>query len=165
MVDRHQVWDTQLLHRLLALGTVGDTARGKGESTLEACTSKYLNVDLPKDVKDSAGHVIRLSYWKWLKRPPVEIEPVYLSYLCKDVLATFWVFQELISRLHELMLGSHEVWGHVSQEWLLDQIKRWGYSTHHIQLKAAIVLREPPSGGPPHTPRCGFAHFIGPVHQ
>src|SRR6185436_16955091 len=30
---------------------------------------------------------------------------------------------------------------------------------------AAITWFAAPSGGPPHWPRCGFAHLIGPVHQ
>jgi len=41
-VDRNLVWDTQLLHRLLMLGTEGHTASGKGQSTLEHCASRYL---------------------------------------------------------------------------------------------------------------------------
>lgn len=140
-VDRHLVWDTQLLHRLFVLGTAGHTARGSGQSTLESCARHYLNIDLAKSVQDSEGLDVRLSYSKWLNRPPNEIEPVYLDYLGKDVLVTFWIFQELIRRLHELLWGSVSVWGYVSPAWLSTQIEQWGYQTHHIQLKAAIVLR------------------------
>ncbi len=147
LVDRHQVWDTQLLHRLLTLGTAGHTARGQGQSTLESCVSKYLGVELSKEVKDSEGQDVRLSYSKWLNQPPNEIEDVYLDYLGKDVLGTFGIFHELSRRLQELMLGSRQVWGYVSPAWLSQQIERWGYQTHHIQLKAAIVLRQIKANG------------------
>ena len=35
---------------------------------------------------------------------------------------------------------SYKTWGYVSPEWLAGQVRRWGWLTHHIQLKAAIVL-------------------------
>src|SRR5439155_4521684 len=35
----------------------------------------------------------------------------------------------------------------------------------NASLDAAITWLSLPSGGPPHTPRCGCAHVIGPVHQ
>ncbi len=146
-VDRHQVWDTLLLHRLLTLGTVGHTARGSGQSTLETCATQYLGVELSKTVQDSVGLDVRLSYSKWLNRPPHEIEAVYLDYLGKDVLATFWIFHEVIRRLHELLLNSNQVWGHVSVDWLSSQVNRFGYQTHHIQIQAAIVLREIKANG------------------
>ena len=52
-VDRNRVYDTQILHRLYALGAVGHTASFKGQSTLEHCVQEYLGIELPKDVKDS----------------------------------------------------------------------------------------------------------------
>ncbi|NLX98440.1 MAG: hypothetical protein GXY83_19955 [Rhodopirellula sp.] len=147
LVDQHLAWDTQLLHRLLALGEEGHTAGGKGQSTLEHCTQEYLAISLPKDTADSQGNPVRLSYGQWLQRPPQEIEPVYLDYVGKDVMATFLVFQSIWQRLGCLLEGSSGTWGYVSPEWLAEQIRRWGPLTHHIQLKAAIVLAEITANG------------------
>ena len=88
LVDANRVWDTMLLHRLFVLGSEGHTARNKGESTLETCVQTYLGLELPKDVVDSSGIPVRTSYSKWLNKQPRDIEPVYLEYLGKDVLAT-----------------------------------------------------------------------------
>lgn len=140
-VDDNRVWDTQLLHRLHMLGTVGHTASNKGESTLEHCAETHLGLRLPKDVTDSAGRPVRLSYGRWLGRTPDEIEPVYLEYLAQDVIATFLLHQHLRRQLRKLLDGSRKVWGYVSPEWLDEQVRAWGPQTHHIQLRASIVLR------------------------
>ena len=42
--------------------------------------------------------------------------------------------------MKKLLNNSGDVWGYVSPEWLKNQIRRWGWQTHHIQLRAAIVL-------------------------
>ena len=141
-VDQNLVWDTQILHRLYMLGTAGHTAGGKGESTLEHCAGHYLNVQLPKDVTDSEGEVVRLSYGKWLTRPVTEIEQVYLEYLAKDAIVTHLLYGELRRRLDSLLARSSGVWGYVSPGWLAEQVRRWGPQTHHIQIRAAIVLAQ-----------------------
>ena len=146
-VDKHQVWDTQLLHRLYVLGTSGHTAGGKGESDLEHCAERYLKVRLPKDVTDSRGNLVRLSYGRWLTTPPQEIEPIYLEYLAKDAIATRLVYRALRKRLKVLLADSRRVWGFVSPEWLDEQIRSWGPQTHHIQLGASIVLKEITANG------------------
>ena len=139
-VDRHQVWDTELLHRLLVLGTEGHTASGKGQSTLDHCVERYLKIQLPKDLVDSKSKLVRLSYGQWLNRPPQEIEPIYLEYLAKDALVTIELFA-VLEKEHELLAsGCRDAWGYVSQQWLIGQRERWGWQTHHIQLKAAVVL-------------------------
>ena len=140
-VDRDLIWDTQLLYRLLMLGTEGHTASGKGQSSsLEYCVQKFLQADLPKDVADQDGDVVRLSYGKWLNKTPTEIPAVYLEYLGKDVIATFLLFHALHREICELVDRSRHVWGYVSSEWLRQQFNRWGPLTHHIQMKAAVVL-------------------------
>jgi DNA polymerase I-like protein with 3'-5' exonuclease and polymerase domains len=146
-VDHDQVWDTQLLHRLLMLGTEGHTASGKGQSTLDHCVERYLGFDLPKDVADSDGRPVRLSYSKWLQRPPHEIEPVYLEYLARDAAATWLVYQELRGHLQEQLEASVDAFGYISEEWLEEQINRWGPQTHHIQSRGAIVLRAVTANG------------------
>lgn len=147
MVDDKIVWDTQLLHRLYVLGTEGHAAGGKGESDLEHCAEVYLSVHLPKDVQDSKGNLVRLSYGKWLNQPPEQIELVYLEYLAKDAITTRKVYRVSRRRLDEILASSHKVWGFVSPEWLDEQIEKWGPQTHHIQLRAAIVLKEITANG------------------
>ena len=140
-VDRNRVYDTQILHRLYMLGTAGHTASFKGQSTLEYCVQEHLDVELPKDTKDSRGKAVRLSYGQWLNQPPEKIDPIYLDYLAKDAMATYLLFVRLRSHLKELLVeNSRDAWGYVSPEWLKGQIRRWGWQTHHIQLRAAIVL-------------------------
>jgi len=140
-VEKRCVWDTQLLHQLLTLGTAGHPARGRGQATLEHCCRKYLDVALPKDLVDSDGDDVRLSYDKWLQKEFTDIEPIYLDYLGQDVLATWQVYQ----RLDALLCGLRESvgvddWGYIDRSWLGEQTDRWGPQTHHIQLQASIVL-------------------------
>lgn len=146
-VDAQKAWDTQLLHRLYVLGTDGHTAGGKGESDLEHCAEAYLKLRLPKDVQDSKGNIVRLSYSQWLHRPPQEIEPAYLEYLAKDVITTRWLYSELRHLLLDLLESSKRTWGFVSWGWFDAQIRQWGPQTHHIQLRAAIVLKEIQANG------------------
>jgi len=146
-VDANRIYDTQIMHRLLMLGEVGHTPQGKGESTLERCAEAYLDVELPKDTTDSSGLPVRLSYSKWLRRPLREMESVYLEYLAKDVIATHKVYMELRARTRRLLEGAGGVWGHVSNDWLRACVRRFGPQTHHVQLKAAIVLRAVTANG------------------
>lgn len=140
LVDRSLVWDTRILHRLHSLATLGRTAFGDGQSTLDACVASHLGLELPKDVVDSNGVNVRTSFGQWLGEPPNTIPPVYLDYLAKDPIATYWLHRELIDKIEDLLSNSHEVWGYVSDEWIVEQFEKWGPLTHHIQLKAAIVL-------------------------
>lgn len=146
-VDANRVYDTQLMHRLLTLGELGHTSQGKGESTLERCTALYLGTELPKEVVDSAGDPVRLSYGKWLTRPPGDMEPVYLQYLAADSAATHCIFEAIWTRTCDLLADAGGVWGYVSDEWLDDRSERFGPQTHHLQLKASIVLRAITSNG------------------
>ena len=141
-VDHNRVWDTWLLHRLYSLATVGHTAEGHGQSTLETCAKNYLGVELPKDLVDPNGNTVRTSYGRFLNRPPADIPPVYLDYLARDTIATFQIHHALRRRIRELLACSQSVWGYVSEEWMSQCTQRWGPLTHHIQLRAAIVLRE-----------------------
>ncbi len=146
-VESDNVWDTQLLHRLYSLATVGHTAFGKGQSTLDRCSSVYLGLDLPKDVMDASGNEVRTSYDQWLNRESEDIEPIYLEYLAKDAIVTQWVFTALQQRIQTVLSGNNHVWGFVSRDWLEEQNLRWGPLTHHIQLKAAIVLQDTTRNG------------------
>ena len=141
MVDRNQVWDTQILYRLLMLATEGHTATGKNQkSSLEHCVETFLGTELPKDVVDSNGNTVRTSYGRFLGKPLSSMPDVYLEYLAKDVLATYQIFFKLWQSINQVLSQSHEVWGFVDRNWLNQQQEQWGLLTHHIQLKAAVVL-------------------------
>lgn len=146
-VEADQIWDTRLLHKLYTLGVDGHTSSGSGQSKLDYCTEKYLGVSLAKDVKDDDGHDVRKSYGKWLGSAPNKMPSIYLEYLGKDVMATWLVAWSLWPLISQLLLQSHSVWGFVSDTWLTGQMQRWGPQTHHIQLKAEIVLRAITSNG------------------
>lgn len=77
----------------------------------------------------------------YINRPPGEIEPVYLEYLAKYAIATFKLGVELRNCIRTLLMDSRDVWGFVSSQWILQKIQKWGHQTHHIQLRAAIVLK------------------------
>ena len=86
----------------------GTPRRGKGQSTLEHCAETYLDIDLPKDVVDSRGNPVRLSYGQWLNRPPREIEPVYLEYLARDAVVTFAPLRDAPRRIKALPGGQRQ---------------------------------------------------------
>lgn len=147
-VENNLVHDTQLLHRLYLLGTEGHTGFGRGQSTLERCADYYLGMALPKTVVDSRGADVRTSYGQWLGRPSSDIEPIYLEYLAKDAVVTFQIIYEQCSRMQRLFAGTREdTFGFVSAEWLNTQVRQWGWQTHNIQLKAAIVLKQITANG------------------
>jgi len=56
-------------------------------------------------------------------------------------MVTFRLYDELRQRLAAMLGASSHAFGYVSPEWLTAQVKRWGPQTHHIQLKASIVLK------------------------
>lgn len=146
-VEANQIWDTRLLHKLYTLGVHGHTSSGSGQSTLDHCAEQYLGVRLSKDLKDDNGRDVRTSYGMWLGLPPHVIPSIYMEYLGKDVMATLFVAWSLWTPINELLLQSSSVWGFVSHTWLTEQMRRWGPQTHHIQLKAEIVLRAITSNG------------------
>jgi DNA polymerase I-like protein with 3'-5' exonuclease and polymerase domains len=139
-VEHNLVYDTQLLHRLYTLATEGHTCFGKGQATLEHCCRRYLDIDLPKALTDSAGNDVRLSWARYLGKHPREIDSVYLEYLGKDAMATFALYGELTKRIGDTLADGREAFGYVSANWLAEQTRRWGPQTHHIQLRAAIAL-------------------------
>ncbi len=147
LVERGQVWDTMLQHKLLKLGTEGHTANGKGQSTLATCCQEYLGLKLDKDAADASGDAVRLSFGQYLHRPASEIPGEYLEYLARDTLATLAVHQEIRRRTDALLNSAADQWGYIDTEWLKDAQQRYGPITHHLQLMASIVLREVTANG------------------
>jgi hypothetical protein len=138
LVERNQVWCTLILARLHALATEGHTARG--ECSRAHCARAYLGIDLPKDAKDAEGKTVRENFGKFLGQHPSKIPQEHLDYLGKDVLATWFLFAELRRRIRRVLVGSRGVWGFVDDRWLQDVIARFGPLTHHVQLRASILM-------------------------
>jgi DNA polymerase I-like protein with 3'-5' exonuclease and polymerase domains len=137
-VQDNQVWDTQVLKRLHSLATAGHTARG--ESGLGACASTHLGVTLQKGQVDADGKTVRTSFGQFLGKPPSAIPPKYLAYLAHDALATWHLFAELQRLIKNVLRNSRGVFGYVNDVWLRDAIDRFGPLTHHVQLKASIIM-------------------------
>jgi hypothetical protein len=138
LVERNQVWCTMILARLHALATEGHTARGT--CSLAHCARAYLGVELAKDSKDAEGDEVRTSFGKYLGQHPAKIPQEHLRYLGLDTLATWMLFAALQRRIKEVLARSHGVWGYVDERWLRDVVNRYGLLTHHVQLRASILM-------------------------
>jgi hypothetical protein len=138
LVDRNRLWDTQVLSRLLSLATAGHPARG--ESALDDCVLAHLGLELPKDVKDAEGRDVRTGFGRYLGRPLDEVPEAYLRYAAGDPLATWHLFWELRKLISGVLGSSSRVWGYVGEPWLRDAARRHGPLTHHIQLRASILM-------------------------
>lgn len=137
-VDANRVWDTQLLQRLHLLATEGHV--GEGRTSLSQCVAEHLGSSLSKADLDETGQQIRTSFDQFLNRPFAEIPREYLEYLARDAIATGLVYRQLRKRLAATLDQADAAFGYVSPQWLQECRRRFGPATHHIQLRAAIVL-------------------------
>jgi hypothetical protein len=148
-VEAGRIWDTLILKRVLALATAGHTARS--ECGLADCAREHLGVTLQKEQADAQGRQVRTGFGRFLGQPPSAIPPEYLTYLGQDTLATWYLFWELNRLIREVLRGSHNtfgyvnespdrVWGGLSDRWLRDVIRCFGPLTHHVQLRASILM-------------------------
>jgi hypothetical protein len=147
-VDDDRVWDTMVLKRLLSLATAGHTARS--QSSLPYCAWEHLGVELDKGQTDTHGDQVRTGFGRFLGRPPEEIPPQHLAYLACDALATWLLFKELNRLIREVLQNSYRVWGYVNsfprrygevnKDWVRDAVRRFGPLTHHVQLRASILM-------------------------
>jgi hypothetical protein len=137
-VDDNRVWDTQVLKRLYALATAGHTARG--ESGLADCARAHLGVDLDKGQADAQGRAVRTGFGAFLGLSPAAIPARYLTYLARDALATWHLFGELHRLIRGVLQHAPGVWGYVDDAWLRDAVARFGPLTHHVQLKASVLM-------------------------
>ena len=147
LLDNRQVVDTQILHRLIMLATVGHTAQGKNQSTLAGAVKQYLGLELPKENTDDDGDDIRMGYAKYLHQPIASIAPDALQYAAKDVLATHALLAALMERLTTLRQIARQCFGYVDLTHLDDCWREYGLLTHDTQLRAAIVSEEMRANG------------------
>ena len=138
-VEQGRVWDTQVLRRLLALATEGHTARGR--SSLARSVYDLLGPRAPRRTTRmlTAGQ-IRTGFGRYLGRPLTDLPPESLAYAGADALATWLLFWDLHHRIKKVLQNAAGIWGYVDAAWLREAIKRFGPLTHHIQLRAAILV-------------------------
>src|SRR5262249_33445016 len=55
-------------------------------------------------------------------------------------LVTWHLFRELNRLIKGVLRDSHRAWGYVDDAWLKEAIRRHGPLTHHIQLRASILM-------------------------
>ena len=137
-VEAGKVADTQILARLISLGTVGHSARS--QCSLDYCCQKYLGISLPKDLKTPTGDSVRLTFGNYLGRPFESLPNVYLQYAAGDPVATWLLFQRLKQGLPGMETTANQAFGYAGPAWFKEQTRKHGPLTHDIQLKASIVL-------------------------
>jgi len=133
-----RVADTLIMTRLIALATQGHSAIN--QCSLDYCAEKYLGLTLPKDTPAPGGGLIQKTFGRVVGRPVEEIPPEYLQYAGGDPVATWLLFQKLRMLLPAIKSRAHDAFGYAGPQWLDAQWKKYGPLTHHIQLKASIVL-------------------------
>jgi hypothetical protein len=137
-VEADRVTDTMILKRLLSLATVGHTARA--ECGLADCALAHLGVSLQKEQTDAQGKQVRTSFGQFLGKPPSAIPAQYLTYLAQDVLATWHLQPALLKGIYGALGSRQTAFGYVNDQWLRDVYLRFGPLTHHIQLRASILM-------------------------
>ncbi len=137
-VENNQVWCTMVLHRLLELATSGDSARD--ECSLQHCVEQHLGYKLAKNACDADGDQVRVNFAKYLGRPLASIPPAYLQYASRDTMATWALFHVLKAKIRQVLIKAARTYGYVNDDWLHNVVDRFGPLTHHLQLRASIVL-------------------------
>jgi hypothetical protein len=137
-VDAGRVWDTLVLKRLHSLATAGHPARGS--AGLADCARDHLGVALDKGGKGQAGGDVRTGFGRFLGQPPSAIPAGHLAYLAGDARATWHLFGELHRLIKGVLAASGGVYGHAGDAWLRDAVARFGPLTHHVQLRASILM-------------------------
>lgn len=137
-VDRGLVVDTMVLARLIALASVGDTARSR--SSLAAVVGQYLGLVLPKDETDEKGGRLRTGFDLFIGRPFEAIPAKHLQYAGADPLATWLVFECLRIKIGQIAQEAATAFGYVDARALEAAWDRHGPLTHNIQLRASIVM-------------------------
>ncbi|HUE74863.1 MAG TPA: DNA polymerase [Pirellulaceae bacterium] len=147
--DPHQreVYDTQLLQRLYLLAT--DGSDGHDRSSLNDCIEQHLNAQKAKELRTAAGGPNPLALDSYVHRPLEDIPGFLLQRLVRQVQATYLIYRQLRRSTRKVLDSNPDAEGYISPAWLKKSQRKWGPLTHHIQLKAAIVLRSVERAGLP----------------
>jgi len=139
LVDNNQVYCTGLLYQLYEVATKGDYNKWSLDHVAKTLLGEYIE-KAPYYMNKN----IRLSFGDWLDNPDMLPEP-YIDYLAGDVTYTRRIFFELLRLIQEFInhrLNNKDCFGLTTVEELTEAWKLYGPLTHHIQLKASIVLAE-----------------------
>ncbi len=149
LIEQNRIWDSHLLCRCLRLATEGQAGDHDPRETWNWCLElKPTNTvtanhkignykpgsSQPNDDRPQPLHCPEFSFT--LARIPEESWQV----AAKNVVLLNAVFFELCNRLGTALSPAPRCFGRLTQERLMDQVHTWGLQTHHIQLRAAIVL-------------------------
>lgn len=148
-VEQNQIWDSHLLSRSLRLATEGSAGDYDPRDTWKWClglkptntgsADQVIGTYEPGFLKPYDGHAQPL-HWPMYSRDLGHIAEENFQVAAKNVVLLNAVFFELWSRLQIAMSPVPHCFGRLPQDQLIDQVRKWGPQTHHIQLRAAIVL-------------------------
>jgi len=147
-------WDTGLLFQLLKLADRGSC---HGPWSLDYVSKELLKVDLPKDLRSCDGQDVRTTFGRFLKPDgtldPVELlkpeHRIYLQYAAADPVATLLIAQALNDWAVWLFstpffdIFDPATYAFAGLQDDIDVAAAWskyGFLTHHIQLKGSVAL-------------------------
>jgi DNA polymerase I-like protein with 3'-5' exonuclease and polymerase domains len=119
LIDNNQIWDTSILYRLWFLATEGYVPF---KYNLAMIAEKFRGYVLPKD-----DH-LRLNWGDYKGMEFNHIPLDMIEYGAKDVIATYDVYSDLLSRFFSLPYKE------LREKYLFE------YMSHHIQLKGDLAL-------------------------
>ena len=147
MVERSRVWDTHLLSRSLRLATEGVVGDQDPRDTWKWCLE--LGTTDAQPTSDQFGTYEPSNRVPLRKQPQISYSPMLTvnqipvlawQTAAENAVLLNFVFVELWNRLTTRLSSASRCFGRLSPERLSDQVMKWGPQTHHIQLRAAIVL-------------------------
>ena len=139
LVETQQVFDTGILFQLYEIATKGYYDKWN----LGYVAQKILGEYVEKNPWHN-GKSIRLNFGDYVDNPDNLPQP-YIDYLTGDVVYTYRIYYTLTQLITQYLrdrMHNRDCFGLMSAEELQDNIKKHGLLTHHIQLKASIVLSE-----------------------
>ena len=121
-VERDQVWDTHLLQRLLLLGTVGETGPAMALNPVDCISELGSDGTLEQVLQfadDDADWALEM----------------------RKTRAIYRLFGLQLDEFSIIESAATEAFGFVDEGWYRGMTERFGPQTHHIQLRASIVLQ------------------------
>jgi len=104
---KNHIVDIFILDKLVKIATTGANTI----PSLDRLAVEYMGVNLPKDIKDSKGNEVRLSYGNFIRRDGSvnyeAMEQTYYTYAGIDAVATWDIAQKVMSKALGLELSEH----------------------------------------------------------
>jgi len=138
LVDADRCADTMEMERLVSLAKWGNS---RVFPSLDSLTTKYCNVQVPKDVVDADGLPVRTSFGQFIGKPVEDIPQVYMAYAAGDTSATLAVWQAQVKELTFIRERARMAYGFPGEEQLDQAWQTLGPLTIGVQVKAALLAR------------------------